>query len=131
MLEVADFDVVLVRLVRATQAGKVDWTQPADDTLTAVLGDGYDAELKRVPAFASAFPRPDPEPDHTLTLLRHRAPVWVIDRRDERLPGDEGANYARFKELWTAALKHAQEATARHLQTVITILDELLTTARQ
>ena len=127
MREVADFDGFLVRLVGATQAGKVDWTQPADGTLGAELGDGYALELKLGPAFVDPFQPPDTEPDHTLTLLHHRSPVCVIDRRNKQLPGDEGARYVRFKELWTVALKHAQEATARHLQAVIKILDELAT----
>ena len=56
--------------------------------------------------------------------------MCLIDRRDERLPGDEGNEYDRFMGLWAVALKHAQEATARHLHEVIKILDEALATAR-
>jgi hypothetical protein len=126
ILEMGEF---LVKVLHATQKGSLAWETTADpDIMFAPLGGEYSVKLEQVEDFEGN----SSAPDHILTLLKGRRPLFSLDRRNfentdtlKKILDSEIVPFHIFKELWDRAYFKASKISDE-LDVVNKLLDTRL-----
>lgn len=98
-LATQDLNSFLIKVFKATSAGLIPWEKTADAAiLTAPIEGEYNLIIQEVSSFENTE---EEESDYTLSLLKGRQNVFVIDYRNFPNLDFSNALGTKYKNTWT------------------------------